>query len=47
LGIASRRRYAHLFDDPLRKATERAGAILSPKPKRGGKAMKFPARAGK
>jgi integrase len=26
-------RYAHLFDDPLRKATERAGAILAPKAK--------------
>jgi integrase len=39
-------RYAHLFDDPLRKATERAGAILAPKPK-GGSVMKFPARAGK
>jgi len=25
-------RYAHLFDDPLRQATERAGAILSGKP---------------
>ena len=26
-------RYAHLFDDPLRKATEAAGAVLSGKPK--------------
>ena len=26
-------RYAHLLDDPLRAATERAGAILSGKPK--------------
>jgi integrase len=25
-------RYAHLFDDPLRQAAERAGAILSGKP---------------
>jgi hypothetical protein len=24
-------RYAHLFDDPLRAATERAGAIISGK----------------
>ena len=39
-------RYAHLFDDPLRKATERAGAILAPKTK-GGSVTKFPARAGK
>jgi integrase len=38
-------RYAHLFDDPLRKATERAGAILAPKPKSSGKVTKFPARA--
>jgi integrase len=36
-------RYAHLLDDPLRKATERAGAILAPKPKAPGKVMKFPA----
>lgn len=28
-------RYAHLLDDPLRAATERAGAILSGKPKGG------------
>ncbi|MBX3547734.1 MAG: tyrosine-type recombinase/integrase [Xanthobacteraceae bacterium] len=27
-------RYAHLFDDPLRKATERVGAILKQLPKR-------------
>jgi integrase len=40
-------RYAHLFDDPLRKATERAGAILAPKTKSEGKVTKFPARAGK
>jgi integrase len=39
-------RYAHLFDDPLRKATERAGALLSPK-KAAAKVTKFPARAGK
>ena len=26
-------RYAHLFDDPLKKATEAAGAVLSGKPK--------------
>jgi integrase len=37
-------RYAHLFDDPLRKATERAGAILAPKTKSEGKVTKFPAR---
>jgi integrase len=30
-------RYAHLFDDPLRKATERAGAILAPKARAPGK----------
>jgi integrase len=40
-------RYAHLLDDPLRKATERAGAILAPKTKSEGKVTKFPARAGK
>jgi integrase len=40
-------RYAHLFDDPLRKATERAGAILAPKTKSEGKVTRFPARAGK
>jgi integrase len=41
-------RYAHLFDDPLRKATERAGAILAPKSTVSGKVVtKFPARAGK
>jgi integrase len=40
-------RYAHLFDDPLRKATERAGAILAPKTKAPGEVKKFPARAGK
>jgi integrase len=40
-------RYAHLFDDPLRKATERAGAILAPKTKPSGKVTTFPARAGK
>jgi integrase len=40
-------RYAHLFDDPLRKATERAGAILAPKTKSEGKVTKFPVRAGK
>jgi integrase len=40
-------RYAHLFDDPLRKATERAGAILAPKTKSSGKVTTFPARAGK
>jgi integrase len=40
-------RYAHLFDDPLRKATERAGAILAPKTKPSGKVTAFPARAGK
>jgi integrase len=33
-------RYAHLFDDPLRKATERAGAILAPKTK-GGNVIKL------
>jgi hypothetical protein len=27
-------RYAHLFDNPLRKATERAGAILAPRKRR-------------
>jgi integrase len=32
-------RYAHLYDDPLRKATERAGAILSPKAKSGAKVV--------
>jgi integrase len=36
-------RYAHLLDDPLRKATERAGALLAPKTKAPGKVMKFPA----
>jgi integrase len=40
-------RYSHLFDDPLRKATERAGAILAPKTKPSGKVTTFPARAGK
>jgi integrase len=40
-------RYAHLLDDPLRKATERAGAILAPRMKSEGKVTKFPARAGK
>ena len=25
-------RYAHLFDDPLRQATERVGAIIAGKP---------------
>jgi integrase len=40
-------RYAHLFDDPLRKATERAGAILMPSAKPSGKVKTFPARAGK
>jgi hypothetical protein len=25
-------RYAHLFDDPLRQAAERAGAIITGKP---------------
>jgi integrase len=39
-------RYAHLFDEPLRKATEHVGAILSPKPK-AGSVTKFPARATK
>jgi integrase len=32
-------RYAHLLDDPLRKATERAGAILAPKTKAPGKVV--------
>jgi integrase len=32
-------RYSHLYDDPLRKATERAGAILAPKTKPGGKVI--------
>jgi integrase len=41
-------RYAHLYDDARRKAVERAGAILAPSAKdKGGKVMKFPARAGK
>jgi integrase len=40
-------RYAHLFEDPLRKATERAGAILAGPKASGGKVTKFPARAGK
>jgi integrase len=40
-------RYAHLYDDPLRKATERAGAILAPKAKASGKVTRFPARATK
>jgi integrase len=40
-------RYAHLLDDPLRKATERAGEILAGPKKAPGKVMKFPARAGK
>ncbi len=30
-------RYAHLFDDPLRVATERASSIIAPRPKRHGK----------
>jgi len=37
-------RYAHLFDDPLHVATERAGAILAPKTK-GGSVSKFPVRS--
>jgi integrase len=41
-------RYAHLYDDPLYAATERAGAILAgPKTTAGGKVTKFPARAEK
>jgi hypothetical protein len=40
-------RYAHLYDDPLRKATERAAAILIPRAKASAKVTKFPARAGK
>jgi hypothetical protein len=39
--------YAFLLHDPLRKATERAGAILAPKPKATAKVTKFPARAEK
>jgi len=26
-------RYSHLFDDPLRQATERAAAVITAKPK--------------
>jgi len=40
-------RYAHLLHDPLRKATERAGKILSPSAKPSGEVKTFPARAGK
>jgi integrase len=41
-------RYAHLFDEPLRKATEAAARrILAPKTKAPGEVKKFPARAGK
>jgi site-specific recombinase XerD len=29
---ATTARYAHLFDDPLRQATERVGAVVSGKP---------------
>lgn len=43
-------RYAHLFDDPLRKATERAGkrlaSIVPLSAKPSGKVTKFPTRAG-
>jgi integrase len=39
-------RYAHLLDDPLRKATERAGAILAPKAKASGKVIKGRFRNG-
>jgi integrase len=38
---ATTHRYAHLYDDPLRKATERAGAILAPKAKASGKVVKM------
>jgi integrase len=38
-------RYAHLLDDPLRKATERAGKILAPSAKPSGEVKTFPARA--
>jgi integrase len=40
-------RYAHLFHDSLREATERAGAILAPEREPSGKVKTFPARAGK
>jgi hypothetical protein len=39
--------YAFLLHDPLRKATERAGAILAPKTKATAKVAKSPARAEK
>ena len=32
LALAVHGRYAHLFDDPLRQATERVGAIIAGKP---------------
>ena len=35
-------RYAHLFDDPLRAATERAGAILSGRRKPAAKILTLP-----
>jgi integrase len=36
---ATTARYAHLLDDPLRKATNRVGAMLSPKPRTGGNSI--------
>jgi hypothetical protein len=37
-------RYAHLFDDPLRAATERVGAIVAPAVDRGGELVTLKGR---
>jgi integrase len=41
---ATTARYAHLLDDPLRKATDRVGAMLSPKVGTGGKVVSLGAK---
>ena len=41
---ATTARYAHLLDDPLRAATERAGAIIAPPKKKGADVRRMPER---
>ena len=39
---ATTQRYSHLFDDPLRKATETAASVIGAAEKRGGEVVRFP-----
>ena len=39
---ATTQRYSHLFDEPLRKATETAASVIGAAEKRGGEVVRFP-----